>query len=127
MKLGLQTLASLLALPSALALATPHYATNATNNGTITPPSRYHLQTKVKGSGNSDKDGLYVSAYHTGAGENDATLGTIDIASPGYLNGTNQTFDLGSDFPWGLVMVDYDYYAGLSLLRPRMLLMKKLK
>ena len=113
MKFTLPALASLLALPSALALATPPYPTNTTTNGTITPPSRYYLQTRVKGYGNSDKNGLYVSGYHTGAGLNDATLQTIDVATAGYLNGTNQQFDLGTEFPWGMNMVDYDYYAGI--------------
>ena len=113
MKLTLPALASLLALPSTLALTTPPY-TNTTTNGTITPPSRYYLQTHVKGSGNPDKNGLFVSGYHTGAGENDATLQSIDVAAPGYLNGTNQQFDLGTQgIPWGMNMVDYDYYAGM--------------
>ncbi|KAF6226008.1 hypothetical protein HO173_012598 [Letharia columbiana] len=125
MKLGLQTLTFLLTLPSALALATrrfpvnvttnatitPPSTVNLTTNGTIAPPSRYYLQTRVKGYGNEDKNGLYVSGYHTGAGENDATLESIDAASVGFLNGTNQQFDYGTDFPWGMVMVLYDYYA----------------
>lgn len=53
-----------------------------------------------------------MSGYHTGAGENDVTLETIDVASIGYLNGTNQQFDYGTSFPWGMVMVLYDYEAG---------------
>lgn len=119
---NLLTLAPL--LPSALALAlttAPPYPTtnNSTTNATVTPPTRYYLQTQVTGSGAAnaaDKNGLYVSAYHTGAGENDATLeSSIDVASVGYLNGTNQQFDLNSDFPWGFVMVLYDYYAGTYL------------
>ncbi|KAL9072677.1 MAG: hypothetical protein Q9161_003385 [Pseudevernia consocians] len=125
MKVTLKTLAFLLTLPSALALATPPYPVNATTNvtitsppivnittnGTITPPSHYYLQTRVKGYGNEDKNGLYVSGYHTGAGENDVTLESIDVASVGFLNGTYQQFDYGTDFPWGMVMGLYDYYA----------------
>ena len=123
MKLTFQTLTSLLALPSALAFVAPRYTNstttppstvNSTTNGTITPPSRYYLQTQVKGYGSSDKNGLYVEAYHTGAGLNDATLGPIDTAAAGYLNGTNQQFDLGTTFPWGMVIVDYDFYARTS-------------
>lgn len=127
MKLTLQTLAFLLSLSSALALTTPPsptstfnativppFTVNLTTNGTITPPSRYYLQTRVKGPANEDKNGLYVSGYHTGAGMNDATLGSIDVASVGYLNGTNQQFEYDTDFPWGMVMVLYDFYAGKS-------------
>lgn len=114
MKFTLPALASLLALPPALALATPPYPTNATTNGTITPPSRYYLQTQVKGYGNPDKNGLFVSGYHTGAGMNDAVLTqSIDVAAAGYLNGTSQQFDLGTAFPWGMGIVDYDFYAGI--------------
>ncbi|CAD6563581.1 MAG: hypothetical protein ASARMPRED_000070 [Alectoria sarmentosa] len=105
MKLSLQTLASLLTVPSALALATPSIppsTVNSTTNGTITPPSRYYLQTRVKDHGSSDKNGLYVSTYHTGAGFNDATLGSIEIAAAGFLNETYQQFDLGDPFPWGM-------------------------
>lgn len=39
--------------------------TNASNT-TITPPDRYYLQTKVIGAECPDKNGLYVSGYHTG-------------------------------------------------------------
>lgn len=114
MKFTLPALASLLALPPALALATPPYPTNGTTNGTITPPSRYYLQTQVKGYGNPDKNGLFVGGYHTGAGLGDAILDqSIDVAAAGYLNGTNQQFDLGNPFPWGMGMVEYDSYAGI--------------
>lgn len=116
MKFTLPTLLFAL-LPSTLAAPPPYPTTNSTStNGTITPPPRYYLRTQVKGyvAAPNDKDGLYVSSYHTGAGENDATLESIDVASAGYLNGSNQQFDLGSEFPWGIGMVDYDFYAGMS-------------
>lgn len=128
MKFSLQALTIFITLPSALALAGPPFPINVTTNGTvtppstlnltttrtITPPSRYHLQTRVKGSGNEDKNGLYVSGYHTGAGEDDVTLEPFEVASIGFLNGTNQQFDYGTDFPWGMEMDVYDYYAGKS-------------
>ena len=128
MKVTLETLAFFLTLPSALALVTPPYPVNVTTNvtatspstvnlttnGTITPPSKYHLQTRVKGYGNEDKNGLYVSGYHTGAGENDVTLEFIDDASVGFLNDTYQQFDYGTDFPWGMFMGVYDYYGSNS-------------
>lgn len=63
------TVLSMLTLVFSLAFAAPT-STNVTNttvtNTTITPPNRYHLQTKVVGAYCPDKDGLYVSGYHTG-------------------------------------------------------------
>lgn len=59
---------------------------------------------------------LYLESYHTGAGENDAVFtATKAAASKGFLNATSvkrpngkyfseQLFDLGSDFPYGLVV-----------------------
>lgn len=127
MKFSQKVLAFILILPSTLALTipypvnvttnatiTPPSTVNLTTNGTIAPPSRYYLQTRVKGHGNADKNGLYVSGYHTGAGENDVTLESIDVASVGFLNGTNQQFDYDDNFPWGMVMDVYDDYAGKS-------------
>jgi len=63
-------------------------------------PTKYYLQTKVvngtKDSG-SKKGGLYVYAYHTGAGTNDAVLSSNkSIAEAGYLNGTAFSFNLGA-------------------------------
>ncbi|CAF9934776.1 MAG: hypothetical protein ALECFALPRED_006084 [Alectoria fallacina] len=127
MKPSLQALTFLLTLPSALALTIPPVnattsatiapspsTVNLTTNGTIAPPPRYHLQTRVKGPGNEDKNGLYVTSYHTGAGESDATLGPLDIASVGFLNGTYQQFVYdGEPFPWGMIMEDPGLeYAG---------------
>jgi len=58
------------------------------------------------------------SSFKAGAGFNDVTLGPIDVASKGFLNGTYQQFDYGTDFPWGLQMGNDLNYAGvLSLLR----------
>ena len=76
--------------------------------------TEYYLKTcVVKGPEDtgSPKDGLYVSAYHTGAGLNDAILAAnISIASKGFLNGTNQQFDFDTSFPWGMVLgVDVNY------------------
>lgn len=51
------------------ALLPPYPISNATNNGTnslIKPPAHYYLRTRVIGSGNADKDGLYVAGYHIG-------------------------------------------------------------
>ena len=64
MHLTLPAILSLATLPLTLALALPN-STNATNT-TITPPSRYYLKTRVLDNGSADKNGLYVSSYHTG-------------------------------------------------------------
>ena len=99
---------SLLTLSSALspALSKPR--------ATITPPNRYYLKTSVVGTGNSNKNGLYVSGYHIGAGLADATLEAIDSASVGFLNGTQQQFDYGTDFPTGMTLKQDNVYAGAS-------------
>lgn len=52
----------------------------------------------------------------TGAGTNDVVLTTIDVASVGFLNDTNQQFDYNTTFPWGLEMGDDANYAGMYLL-----------
>ncbi|KAK4691532.1 hypothetical protein P7C71_g5489, partial [Lecanoromycetidae sp. Uapishka_2] len=96
---------ALAAIPSAVSTKT------TVTNVTITPPHEYYLKTKVIGADCPDKDGLYVSGYHTGAGTNDIVLTSIEIASVGFLNGTYQQFDYNTSFPWGLEMGDDDNYA----------------
>ena len=56
-------LLSLIAIPFTLAL-TINY--NSAINARSVPPSRYHLKTRVIDNGNSDKNDLYLSSYHTG-------------------------------------------------------------
>ncbi|PWY75535.1 hypothetical protein BO70DRAFT_364070 [Aspergillus heteromorphus CBS 117.55] len=87
-------LASLALLASAVA-ASPLASRQDSSSST------FHL--KTSGASNDDHNNLYVYAYHTGAGFNDAVL-TSDVgtASPAFLNGTNTQFDLGTPFPWGL-------------------------
>jgi hypothetical protein len=70
----------------------------------------FHL--KSSGASNPDHNDLYVYAYHTGAGLNDAVL-TKDVgtASPVYLNGTNALFDLQSELSWGVVAIGNTNYA----------------
>ena len=51
---------TILVTPLALALPQP------SPTSTVTPPSSYYLRTRVVGPNHSDKDGLYVSNYHTG-------------------------------------------------------------
>lgn len=74
--------------------------------------SEYNLRTQTTDS-SSDKNGLYVSAYHTGAGLNDAVLGSdIAGASRGFLNETHQIFDYGTSFSWGLNIGGEANYGG---------------
>lgn len=71
-----------------------------------------HFHLKSSGATNPDHNDLYVYAYHTGAGLNDAVLTKdIDTASSVYLNGTKALFDLNSDFPWGVVATGNTNYA----------------
>jgi len=53
-----------------------------------------------------------VATYHIGAGLNDAVL-TPDGAdgAQAYLNGTDQQFDLGDEFAWGLVLQPGSAYS----------------
>ncbi|KAL6720344.1 hypothetical protein ACLMJK_002265 [Lecanora helva] len=87
-------------------------------NATVTAGSlqgEYYLLTQVIGNGSVDKNDLYVSGYHTGAGTNDVTLGGVDVASKGYFNGTHQQFDYETSFPWGLSMGGDTNYAAWEL------------
>ncbi|KAJ5958865.1 uncharacterized protein N7479_006015 [Penicillium vulpinum] len=74
-----------------------------------------HFHLKSSGATIAAHNNLYVYAYHTGAGLNDAVL-TKDasIASPIYLNGTNALFDLQTDFPWGMIATGNTNYASWS-------------
>ncbi|RAH72026.1 uncharacterized protein BO66DRAFT_390506 [Aspergillus aculeatinus CBS 121060] len=67
---------------------------------------------KTSGAANDAHNNLYVYAYHTGAGFNDAVL-TSDTsrARAVTLNGTNAQFDLGTTFPWGFKMGANTNYA----------------
>ncbi len=72
----------------------------------------YYLRTRTTDP-SSDKNGLYLYAYHTGAGLNDVVLNSnVTGASPAFLNDTYQLFDFGSAFPWGLSMGGNTNYAG---------------
>ncbi|KAM0800328.1 hypothetical protein BDR22DRAFT_963289 [Usnea florida] len=110
-------LLSLIAIPFALALTTSH---NSATNATSAPPSRYYLKTRDIDNGNSDKNNLYLSSYHSGAGENDVVLQPLSDFSAdnpptvGFLNGTHQQFDLRTPgIPWSFVMDDTEAtYAG---------------
>ena len=115
-----------LPLAGAAALTMPNErSTNAA------PVGEYYLLTSVIDGGDQDKNNLYVSGYHTGpdpsslplhegsnadrdvgAGLNDVTLGSIDVASKGFFNDTHQQFDYNSSFPWAFNMGSDTNYAG---------------
>lgn len=72
--------------------------------------NEFHL--KTIGSNMPDHNDLYVVAYHTGAGFNDAVLTkNAASASSAYLNGTRALFDLGTSFPWGMLVGGDTNYA----------------
>ena len=83
---------------------------------TVAPPSKYKLQTKVVGKHKdcgSDKDGLWLYSYHTGAGLGDAALSSNKTWGwEGYLNktSTEQVFETNIG-PWPLA-VTYGPYQG---------------
>jgi hypothetical protein len=91
----------------------------------------YLLRTELK-PGQPSKarfNGLWLEAYHTGAGLNDAVLVEDKTNSAkGFLNGTNgkvkgtvyqnQVFDLGSEFPYTMIMDEsVNFYAAWEPVR----------
>lgn len=75
----------------------------------------FHLKTS-SASNNDAHNNLYIYAYHTGAGLNDAVLSSnADDASKAFVNGTHLQFDLGTPFPWGVNMVGATNYGGKLL------------
>lgn len=56
---------------------------------------------------------LYLTAYHTGAGTNDAVLQpNVTVASNFFLNGTAAYADLHTQYPWGIDVQNDVNYAG---------------
>jgi hypothetical protein len=95
-------------LTSLLLLATSAIAAPVTT----TAKESKHFHLKTSGATNENHNNLYVYAYHTGAGLNDAVL-TKDasMASPVYLNGTNAVVALESELSWGLIATGNTNYA----------------
>lgn len=85
-------------------------ATAVANPVARAPKKEFHL--KTTGAKNADHNNLFVYAYHTGAGLNDAVLDKDGSnASPIYLNGTRALADLKTEFPWGLIATGDTNYA----------------
>ncbi|MCJ1354249.1 MAG: hypothetical protein MMC33_004236 [Icmadophila ericetorum] len=79
------------------------------------PAGKYYLKSVAIGGPSTNKGGLFIEAYHTGAGFNDAVLVTetgTNVAAPAFLNATYQEFNLGSEFPWGFTMGADSTYNG---------------
>ncbi|CAG8262603.1 unnamed protein product, partial [Penicillium nalgiovense] len=97
----MKTLTSLLML-AASAIITPVAGTSS--------PEHFHL--KSIGATNQEHNNLYVYAYHTGAGLNDAVLTKdVNTASSVYLNGTNAFFDFNTELLWGVVATGDNKYT----------------
>lgn len=74
-------------------------------------PKGFHL--KTSNADHPEHNDLYVYAYHTGAGFNDAVLSkNASIASSFHLEGTNAIADLKTDFSWGVYVPGNTNYAG---------------
>lgn len=70
------------------------------------------FQLKTFGAKNSHHNNLYVYAYHTGAGFNDAVLDKNGTSAPAfYLNGTTALANLGTDYAWGMIATGDTNYA----------------
>ncbi|KAJ6037940.1 uncharacterized protein N7446_012214 [Penicillium canescens] len=65
-------------------------------------PKHFHL--KSRGATNQEHNNLYVYAYHTGPGLNDAALTKdVNTASSVFLTGTKALFNFNTEFSWGVV------------------------
>lgn len=87
----------------------------------ISFPKHFHL--KSKGATNQEHNNLYVYAYHTGPGLNDAALTKdLNTASSVSLTGTKALFNFNTEFPWGVVATgDTKYTCESSPLERRIM------
>ncbi|RMZ80320.1 hypothetical protein DV738_g2887, partial [Chaetothyriales sp. CBS 135597] len=107
-----------LSIVSALACFTLAASAPLTANSltTVTPPSLFYLQTQVVGAlpdCGTDKNGLWLYSFHTGAGLGDAVLSSNkSYAMQAYLNGSQQLFTYPNNQigPWPLA-VSYVPYS----------------
>ena len=77
----------------------------------------YYLQAQPLGKNPNAIPNSYLSSYHSGAGENIVTLVARSDATKAFLDpsGGYQEFDLGTAYPWGLVMGGQTGVPGASL------------
>ncbi|KAJ5908214.1 hypothetical protein N7495_000896 [Penicillium taxi] len=84
----------------------------ATALATPLAKSTKEFRLKTVGATHAKHNDLYLHTYHTGAGLNDATLGSNGTSAPSfYLNETRALADLGTDFTWGLIATGDTNYA----------------
>jgi hypothetical protein len=99
---------SAIALLAATAVANP-LISRSTNS------TKKEFNLKTTGSNQADYNDLFLTTYHTGAGENDAVLqNKADAATAFYLNGTTAIADLGTSYVWGFEIGGDTNYAGKS-------------
>lgn len=78
----------------------------------VNPRAQKEFHLKTSGAKNNNHNNLFVYAYHTGAGLNDAVLDKDSAhAAPFYFNGTEALADLGTEFPWGMIATGDTNYA----------------
>ncbi|KAJ6118845.1 hypothetical protein N7471_013465 [Penicillium samsonianum] len=93
-------------------LTTLFMLTASTVAATLTSSSPKHFRLKSSGATNQEHNNLYVFAYHTGAGLNDAVLTKyVNNASSVCLNGTKALFDFDTKSPRGVVATGDTKYA----------------
>ena len=103
----MKLLTSLALLASAVSASPLIPRANSTAKATS---QNFHL--KTTNAAQDAHNNLYVYAYHTGAGLNDAVLSPdAGQASRAFLNNTRVQFDLDTPFPWGVQMVGATDYG----------------
>ena len=88
------------------AIPAPPSTTTTTAAPTVTPIGVEYYLNAQRLNIVSYPNPFYVSASHSGAGENNVTLNARSVASKGFLNpdGGYQEFALGYSYPYGFVM-----------------------
>jgi hypothetical protein len=90
-------------------------AATAVANPLISRSTNKEFRLKTTGSSQADHNDLFLTTYHTGAGENDAVLEKkANAATAFYLNGTTALADLGTSYVWGFEIGGDTNYAGKS-------------
>jgi len=73
----------------------------------------FRLKTKLLRGTPARFANLYAQSYHIAAGESDVTLSkNATSGEKFFLNGTVLQGDVGTTFPWSVVMSDATTYAG---------------
>lgn len=82
----------------------------------------FRLKTKLLRGAPARFANLYAQSYHIAAGESDITLNKNATSGERFfLNGTALQGDVGTTFPWSVVMSEATTYSGKSQLCFRLL------